>query len=191
MLFRSRQALTILAQDGYIYKHQGKGTFVSFRGKDITTNIYNYLVEDALEPITDIQMHYNLGLPTRIAKEKLGLAEKEQVLASNNIYFSDEIPIGQSFIQIPISMLKENHITVQSKEELLQFIKKDIYSLAKEAQVSIQLVQADEQVTPFLQLPEGTVLLYCEQLLFNKEKTAIARIKYYFVEGKYQIHFKL
>ena len=53
--------------------------------------------------------------------------------------------------------------------------------------MSVQLMEADEQVVPFLGIEPGTPLLHFEQLLFDKKQKPYARIKYYFCSGKYQI----
>lgn len=187
-----RQALTILTQDGYIYKHQGKGTYVSYdKDKKCKEKIYNFLLEDALEDIVHISMDYNFGLPTQIAREKLGLSVKEEVLASNNVYESETGPIGQSFLQIPVSILTECQVDLNSEEALLEFMDWNIYRKAVEAEVSIQLMEADEQVTPYLGVEPETPVLHIEQLLYDRENRAIGRIKYYFLSGKYQIQYRL
>ena len=186
-----RQALTILNQDGYIYKKQGKGTFVSYdRAKKQADKIYNFLSEDALEKITDIRIDYNMGLPTKIAQIKLQLADGEEVLASNNVYVGENDPIGQSFLQIPLDVLAENQIDTGNEEQLLEFMNKGLYRLAAGSEMSVQLMEADEQVVPFLKIEPGTPVLHFEQLLFDKKQKPYARIKYYFCSGKYQIQFR-
>lgn len=183
-----RQALTILNQDGYIYKKQGKGTFVSYdSAKKQKDKIYNFLSEDALEKITDIHADHNIGLPTKIAQIKLHLADGEEVLASNNVYVGENGPIGQSFLQIPLNVLAENQIDTKNEEQLLEFMNKGVYRLAAGSEMSVQLMEADEQVVPFLGIEPGTPLLHFEQLLFDKKQKPYARIKYYFCSGKYQI----
>lgn len=187
-----RQALTILTQDGYIHKHQGKGTYVSYgKGKRCKRKIYNYLSEDALEDIVHISMDCNFGPPTRIAREKLGLSEAEEVLASNNVYESENGPIGQSFLQIPVEILTKWRVDLDSEEALLKFMDQDIYRKAENAQVNIQVIEADEQVIPYLGVKPKTPLLHIEQLLYEEGSRAIARIKYYFRLGKYQIQYRL
>lgn len=183
-----RQALTILNQDGYIYKRQGKGTFVSYDSeKKQKDKIYNFLSEDALEEIVRIKPEYNFGKPTRIAQIKLELSEGEEVLASNNVYESVDGPIGQSFLQVPVKVLKENQIDPGSEEQLVKFMDKGVYCLADSCKLMAQLMEADDQVIPFLKVERGTPLLHFEQLLFDKHHRPIARIKYYFSSGKYQI----
>jgi DNA-binding GntR family transcriptional regulator/predicted GNAT family acetyltransferase len=187
-----RQALTILTQDGYIYKRQGKGTYVSFdKDKKLKEKIYNYLTEDVLEEIVRISMDHNFGLPTQIAREKLELSMEEEVLASNNVYFGEGGPVGQSFLQIPAHILKQCKVKMNSNKELLEFMNKGIYKEVAGAEVHIQIMEADEQVISYLDIASGTPLLHIEQMLYDRENRAIARIKYYFCQGRYQIQYRL
>lgn len=186
-----RQALAILNQDGYIYRKQGKGTYVSYDSeKKEKERIYNFLTEDALEQIINITIDYNVGKPTLIAKTKLELKESEEVLASNNVYESENGPIGQSFLQIPMWVLEQEGTEVQ-EEQLLALMNEKIYRKASNADMTIQLMEADEQVVPYLNVEPGTILLHFEQLLYDKNQRPIARIKYYFCTGKYQIRYRL
>ena len=115
----------------YIYKKQGKGTFVSYdSAKKQKDKIYNFLSEDALEKSPDIHADHNIGLPTKIAQIKTHLADGEEVLASNNVYVGENGPIGQSFLQIPLNVLAENQIDTKNEEQLLEFMNKGVYRLA-------------------------------------------------------------
>ncbi len=186
-----RQALAILNQDGYIYKKQGKGTYISYDSETKRNDkIHNFLVDDALEKIVRITLDYNFGLPTLIARKKLQLEDEEEVLASNNVYESENGPIGQSFLQIPLQLLERQGVDTQSRDELLMFMNETVYHLASEAEMTIQVMEADEQVVPYLHVQPGTVLLHFEQLLFDENHIPVARVKYYFCPGKYQIQYK-
>ena len=189
-----RQALTILTQDGFIYKRQGKGTFVSYDcRRNEKKNLYNFLRECAKEPVSRVTMDYNIGLPTNIAKQKLKLKDGDEVLASNNVYWGEEGPIGQSFLQIPMEVIMGSGIDGKEpdEEQLLHFMDSLIYQKAAKAHMTIQVVAADEQVISYMDIPEGTVLLHMEQILYGPDYTPAARIKYYFIPDKYQVDCQL
>ena len=189
-----RQALTILTQDGFIYKRQGKGTFVSYDcRRNEKKNLYNFLRECAKEPVSRVTMDYNIGLPTNIAKQKLKLKDGDEVLASNNVYWGEEGPIGQSFLQIPMEVIMGSGIDEKEpdEEQLLHFMDSMIYQKAVKAHMTIQVVAADEQVISYMDIPEGTVLLHMEQILYGPDYTPAARIKYYFIPDKYQVDCQL
>ena len=187
-----RQALAVLTQDGYIYKHQGKGTFVSYdQKKSGEPKIYNYLLESTREEITNVEMDFNISMPTEIARSKMRLKEGIEVLASNNVYLSDEGPISHSFVQIPMSYIESKGIDVQSEEELYQLINETIYQEGHGTEVSFQCIMADEQIIPFLGVDESTAVFYVEQLIYDTCNDPIARVKYHFLVGKYKITLQL
>lgn len=186
-----RQALAILHQDGLIHKQQGKGTVVIYNGDSpVKERYYNYVREDSLELITELKTDYNFGTPTHIAKRKLHLQDGEDVLASNNVYMSEDGPVGQIFLQIPVKILEQQNIDADSEKALSDFMDSGIYKLAYAAEMSVQLMEADEQVVPYLGVNEGTALLHMEQMLLNDVQEPVARIKYYLCLGKHQVMYK-
>lgn len=186
-----RQALTILVQDGYIYKQQGKGTFVSYdKNREEKRDIYNFILDCPAEKITSVKMDYNVDYPTKIAKNKLRLNEEEKVFASNNVYWGKNSPIAHSFLQIPLFFLERHSIPLK-KQQLYRLMNQLIYERAASAELSIQCAYADKQTMPFLLVEKGTPLLYLEQLLYNLENVPIARIKYYLKPDKYKVIFHI
>lgn len=149
--------------------------------------------ECAKEPVSRVTMDYNIGLPTNIAKQKLKLKDGDEVLASNNVYWGEEGPIGQSFLQIPMEVIMGSGIDEKEpdEEQLLHFMDSLIYQKAVKAHMTIQVVAADEQVISYMDIPEGTVLLHMEQILYGPDYTPAARIKYYFIPDKYQVDCQL
>ena len=206
-----RQALAILCQDGYIYKRQGKGTYVSYDSKKKERrNLYNFLMDCAIEPIHHVTAEYNVGPPTLIAREKLKLGPDEEVLASNNVYWGKEAPVGQAFMQIPIQLLDKLGVARDDEDALIRFMNEQIYQQAGTGDMTIQVAAADEQVVPFMEIEDGTILLYIEQILYGKpaspsmaggyeeppeeygrEGRPLARIKYYFLPEKYKVDCRL
>ena len=187
-----RQALAILCQDGYIYKHQGKGTYVSYDShKKEEKNLYNFLMDCAKEPILNVTADYNFGKPTLIAREKLKLEPEEEVLASNNVYWGEEGPVGQAFLQIPVRLLDDLGIRRDSEEALVRFMNEQLYQQAATGEMIIQAAGADEQVVSYMKIEEGTMLLYIEQILFGREGRPLARVKYYFLPDKYKVDCRL
>lgn len=182
-----RQALAILYQDGFIERFQGKGSYVrQWKQQEKEHKIENWLLEAALEPIESIELEYNIGKPTEIAKSKLRLSEEEEVLACNSVYSGRSGPISHSFVQIPMDFVKRERIETGMEESLSVLIHSLIYERAERAEFMVQTILADERVIPFLKVAKKTPLLYIQQILYSKG-IPIARIKYYFCPDKYQI----
>lgn len=184
-----RQALTILTEDGLIRKQQGKGSIVTkekkfFSAKD--SDLFNPMIEYALEAIESITVNYNFSPPTEVACNKLKISASEILLASNNVYKTDKA-IGHSFVQIPLSHLQALQIDLNDETAVTEILNQRIFKMATSANAMVKLVLAESHVTNFLDVEEGTPLLYIEEVLYNDE-TPIARCKFYFLPEAYEIN---
>lgn len=189
-----RQALTILAEDGLISKHQGKGTFITYKGEEeVVTNkaIVNSIIEFCKEEIDEIDISYNFAPPTDIAQQKLNIKASEIVMASNNIYLVDKIPVAHSFIQIPVKYINNCNVDLNSEEEVSKLINKTIFELATSAKLNVKLVHAEDNITAFLQIEVNELIIYIEEILYNENHESIARCKLYFIPDKYDLSFEI
>ncbi|NLN50309.1 MAG: GntR family transcriptional regulator [Acholeplasmataceae bacterium] len=113
-----RQALNNLVNDGYLYKHKGRGTFVAPRkieksiqgvrgfteemeglGKVVSSKVVKFLV---LEPSEEI-------------REKLFLKEDEKAIYVERIRYGDKMPILFETLYIPQNLFKD--LTAADMEE--------------------------------------------------------------------------
>ncbi|MBU3144842.1 GntR family transcriptional regulator [Clostridium sp. CF012] len=192
-----RQALTILNEDGVISKHQGKGTFVTYKGEDEETeevsnsNLENPIIQCCKEEIDEIRVSYNYGPPTDIAQQKLNISASEIVMASNNVYLVDKIPVAHSFIQIPVKYINNSNVNLNSEEEVSNLINKTIFELATYAKIHVKIVHAEENTTSFLEIHDNETIIYIEEILYNEQREGMARCKFYFIPDKYDLSFKV
>lgn len=189
-----RQALTILNEDGIIKKHQGKGTLVTYKKEHnliMPKKIYNPIIQCSKEEIDAINISYNYGAPTDIAQRKLNIKANEIVMASNNVYFVNQKPVGHAFIQIPVKYINGIKIDLNSENEVSNLINKNIFELADSAVMNVKLVFAEENITSFLQIKENEPVIHIEEILYNKESEGIARCKFYFIPDMYEIFFSI
>jgi DNA-binding GntR family transcriptional regulator len=189
-----RLALAILTEDGLIQKSQGKGSLVTYRGKEESAGdrrIFNPIIQCAKEEISAIDISYNYGPPTEIAQKRLGIKGTEIVMASNNVYFAGGKPVGHAFIQIPVKHINDIDFNINSKEEVSNLINKTIFELAESAKMTIRLVYAEENITSFLKIQPGEPVIYIEEILFNAQQEGTARCKLYFLPDKYEISINI
>ena len=186
-----RQALAILCEDGLIVKSQGKGTLVTKEKIQFDNNkISNPMINLCTNNIDDIIIHYNFNPPTDIAKAKLGLNKSDIVLASTNIYKSQEIPLGYSFAQIPIKVFHELNVDSNDEESISNLINHKIFEVAARSKFSIKLILANEIESNYLGVNESTPLLLMESIFYNSKAEAFARYKFYFNPQFYKLHFQ-
>jgi DNA-binding GntR family transcriptional regulator len=189
-----RQALTVLNEDGLIKKHQGKGTLVTYKKEnDIVAvkKVFNPIIQCSKEEIDAINTSYNYGAPTEVAQRKLDIGANEIIMASNNVYFVNQQPVGHSFIQIPVKHINGINIDLNSEDEVSNLINKNIFELADSAVMNIKLVFAEDNITSFLKIQENEPVVYIEEILYNKQSQGIARCKFYFIPDKYEIFLSI
>lgn len=189
-----RQALTILNEDGLIDKHQGKSTIVTYREnneKSSIKEIVNPIVQCAKEEIDEFNITYNYGPPTDIAQKKLNIKANEIIMASNNVYLANKVPIGHAFIQIPVRFINDINIDLNLTEEIYKLVNSTIFKRAASAKVNIRLIRAEKNITSFLQIANDEPVIYMEEILFDELDRGIARCKFYFIPEKYDICLSL
>lgn len=185
-----RQALAILCEDGLIIKSQGKGTIVAKR-KDVilSKKIVNPMTSMCLQPIDEIEIKYNYGPPTDIARAKLGLGKSDIVLASTNIFCTKEKVVGYSFIQIPTDCFVDLDIDSSSEISLKELVEHTIFDAASLLSMDIKLIFANKIEKNILKIEEGKPLLLIESILYNNTHEPFARCKFYFIPEYYNLHF--
>lgn len=187
-----RQALAILCEDGLIVRAQGRGTIVAPRRETpIGGKLLNPMTHFAKEKVDSVEIQYNYGPPTDIARVHLKLAKGDLVLASDALYHQNETIIGYSFTQIPTALFNELDVDITREDAVEQLVTHLIFEHAQFWHATVKLVYANEMEASHLQIPEGTPLLLLEVLLYDGGCAPFARAKFYFRPEYYRLQFQL
>src|SRR5690554_5525064 len=105
-----RQALNNLVNEGYLFRHKGKGTFVS--GRKIEKNIQgvrSFTEEMHAEGrvVKNKIIRFEIIDPTQAIKDKLFLDDQSKVIAVERIRYGDNIPVLHEELYIPFDMFKD------------------------------------------------------------------------------------
>jgi len=186
-----RQALAILSEDGLIIKVQGKGTIVAKRTEtQFIKNKINPMVQLAVEEIDLIENDYNFNPPTDIARQKLELSANDIVLASNNIFKTEDKVIGFSFIQVPTMMFDTFGVDAGNRDDIEKLLNTTIFENTSKSNMSIKLIYANEIEVKYLEVELNTPLLLIETILYNVGLRPFARCKFYFKPEHYKLTFQ-
>lgn len=105
-----RQALNNLVNEGFLYKHKGKGTFVSNR--KIEKNIHGVRgfteeMESMGKTVRSEVISFEEIIPSKEIQEKLFLEDNEEVYYIIRIRYGDDIPVLHEKLFIPKTLFKD------------------------------------------------------------------------------------
>lgn len=185
-----RQALAILAEDGLIVRSQGRETLVApKRAARAEEHVSNPMKRLCRVDIDSFRCRFNYGAPTRIAKDALALDAGDIVLAGECVYLSDKIPVGFSFIQVPITNLNALRVDVSDPSSVEALMTTTLFDAAEERTFTIKLIHAHESEALTLDIAEDSELILLEGLLKSKTPKTLARFKFYFIPEHYDLTF--
>lgn len=189
-----RQALVILVEDGLVVKQQGSGNYVCEslpRATSDGPHIANPALAFARRDIGKVDIKYNFSPPTKVAQRRLQISGNEVVLAANSFFFSGQRLVAHSFAQIPTSLIHTIDVDLTAEAQISELINTWVYELAHSAENYIRVISAEGSLLEMMQIPEGTTLVYIEQVLFDAQGGGIGRVKSYLLPAEFDIHFSL
>ncbi len=187
-----RQALAILCEDGLISRSQGRETIVcSHHEGNMSGKVFDPLATLARHSVDCIDIQYNYGPPTDIARTKLGLQKGDIVLASDAVYKVGAQITGYSFTQVPTSAFNAIGVDATKNDAIEQLVTHLIFEHAALWNASFKLVFANEMETHFLHVEEGHPLILLEAILRDQSHHPFARCKFYFLTEHYDLTFQL
>ncbi|HPX71584.1 MAG TPA: GntR family transcriptional regulator [Acholeplasmataceae bacterium] len=183
-----RQALTNLVNDGYLYRHKGKGTFVSQNkfekkihgvrsftqemsaiGKKVSSKILSFKKEEASKEIA----------------EKLFLENKEEVFYIERVRYGDETPVLYEQLFIPANLFK----TITEKDlkgSFYEYIEKKLGMDISYCFQSIEAVNADSKVSSILEVSKNSPKLLIVRNTFLSNGRPFEYVKSYYRADRYK-----
>ena len=190
-----RQAIEYLEKQGYLYREQGRGTFVSpqkLQKKMLElTSFSEDLVRKGIQPSQIIRSIYQVVPPEKILK-RLELPPERSVLRIERIRLGNDIPIGlqTSFVvlgddqQIDEADLKQYGSLYRILEEKLNII-------PTEADETLEVTLATPEEAVLLQVKPGAPLLLNERLTYDQNRKPAEFVKILYRGDRYQYVIRL
>jgi len=186
-----RQAIAILCEDGLVFNVQGKGNFVSPNYDQIPLGLEtlnNSIFTAAKTECDEIKMYYNYAPPAKVVQEKLNITASDISLVSNNVYYSKGKPISHAFYQLPVMYISAMGIDLNDEHCVHDLLNKKIYDVSSTSSFRISFSVTEESISEYLEVKQGTHVIFIEELLFNSTGNAIALCKYYLLPAYYSIN---
>ncbi|WP_025724510.1 GntR family transcriptional regulator [Acholeplasma granularum] len=166
-----RQALNNLVNEGYLYRHKGKGTFISER--KIEKNIHgvrSFTEEMAAmnrKVSNKILKFEKILVPNTIA-DKLFLSKKDEVYHIERVRYGDETPVLYEQLYIPVKLFK----TIEEsdlKHSFYEYVEKQMGFQISHCLQSIEAIKTPEEIHNILAVKENdpTLLIVRNTFLSN------------------------
>lgn len=190
-----RNALALLEQEGYVYRIQGKGCYVSSNYRQQSLDkIHSYtdailaagmapgrtILKNAVEPCT------------KKVAALLHLKERDPVFILKRIILADGLPICLTQATLPYAKLIDIDCYDFRSESLYDILENKYGYTIDRTAISFEASASDPQVSKLLSIPENTPLLIYNSISYSKigkDELPIELCESYYLTNK--IKYKL
>lgn len=189
-----RKAIEELEQEGYVYKVQGKGTFV--RGVQKRQDLFSItsctqdVVRQGMVPTRKV-----VGSDVVDADNKrlrnLGLAKDEKVFRLSRIYYADGEAINFTTAYLPYKYFPKIEQYDFANASLYETIENDYQAKITRAERSIEAVIAFDETCKYLNVHPGVPLLLFQCVTYGEVKgkeCPIETFKSYYRSDKFKFY---
>lgn len=184
----ARQALNNLVNDGYLYRHKGKGTFISQR--KIEKNIHgvrSFTEEMAAtnRKVSNQILKFEKMLVTPLIAEKLFLTKKDEVYNIERVRYGDDTPVLFEQLYIPVKIFK----TIQKsdmKSSFYEYVENKLGLQISHCIQSIEAITASKEINEILHTKENSPALLIERNTFLTNGRPFEYVKSYYRADQYK-----
>ena len=177
-----RKAIDELVNEGYLYKKQGKGTFVKGRGFEQGLIKLSGCSEDirryGLEPKPYV-LRAAIETPSKRVAKMLEINKEQQTFYMERVIYGDEIPINKNKSYIPYHLVPGIEKLDFNKESLYKVIEKDYGIVIKRAIRTVEAILANEEIALQLKIKEGAPVMLFKGQVYADLKGKEVIIEYF------------
>jgi GntR family transcriptional regulator len=189
-----RKALDELVNEGYLYRVQGKGTFV--KGHDLKQDLFNFasctqdIIDHGMTPSRKV-IQAKVETCRADTSRILGIASDEKVFVLERVYYANYDPINCTLTYLPYRYFPDI--------EQFDFEKESLYNVL-ETRYRVKLVRATralearlalQDMAEQLRLHEGAPLLYFEAVTYgilDGKEVAIEMFRSHYRTDKFKFY---
>jgi GntR family transcriptional regulator len=186
-----RQALRMMVSKGYLYREQGKGTFVTpqkmQQSIDILKSFSEGIVSRGCTPGQKI-LSLNLVKPSERIREKLELPENHQeVMFIKRVRYSNEQPIAIQRSYLNLGYRRDFSAEELEKRGSLYALLNEKYGLVPtEAVETLGATVASEEEAELLGISSGAPLLNVDRTVWSQNHTIMEYLRAVYRADRYQ-----
>jgi len=155
-----RQALNNLVNEGYVYRHKGKGTFVQQQKIDKLIHGVRSFTEEMMSTNRTVKnkiIRFEVIQANSELAEKLFLQEGDEVFAIERVRYGGEIPVLFEELFVPKQIFRNLEKDV-FKGSFYKFVESQNYKISHCIQI-IEVKKADEKKADYLKIEKSDSVL--------------------------------
>ncbi|MBT2678920.1 GntR family transcriptional regulator [Bacillus sp. ISL-35] len=183
-----RQALTNLVNDGYLYRHKGKGTFVNQKKVEQhlqgMTSFTEDMKERGLTPGSRLVSFEIIPASRKIA-DTLHLGEHTPLFEIKRVRLADDAPLALETTYLPANLAKGLTEEIIN-HSLYKYIEEKLSLTIHEATQEIEAAIAKEHELPLLEIDKGSPVLLIHRTSYLKDGTPFEYVKSAYRADRYK-----
>lgn len=181
-----RKAIDILVNEGYLYKVQGKGTYV--KGQKFTQGLINLtscteeIKSHGLKPEAKI-INTRIETANKKIEKYFNLQPDEKVFFTERVFYGDGFPINTTKSYIPYKLITGIEKYDFSKNSLYKVLDEEYNIKITRANRTIEAILAYDEVAKLLDIEEGRPILFFKGWVYgmvNGNETIVEFFKTYY-----------
>ena len=179
-----RQAINNLLIDGYIYRHKGRGTFVTFNKKEIRKHEGSFLsftneMKLLDSPVSTTLLKFEKSVADEMCAQRLQLKIGDPIYYVERLRSSKNIPLAFERLYLPYKMYGELDESV-FHGSFYRFIQEELKWRIKNCQYAIEARGVPKRVAELLHQKEGEPALYLNSVTYLENGRAFVYTRFYF-----------
>ena len=174
-----REALRSLAEDGFVTRVQGSGTFVTHRPRlrnnlDVNFGVSELIRTMDMEPGSR-EVRVSQGAASADDARRLHLSPGDRVVSVERVRTADGRPVVFSVDVVPASLFGANDAIVSrvGQGSIYDLLDRELGIVVRQGVASLRPANADGRLAARLGVPEGTLLLYILQVDYDTDGRAV------------------
>ncbi len=189
-----RKAVDELVNEGYLYKIQGKGTYVKTdeRSNNLfaITSCTEDVVRMGMKPTKKVMVAELVYANAKRAKA-LEITQEERVFMLGRILFADQEPLNYTVTFLPEKLFPGIDRHSFDRESLYQVLQEEYGVRLTKARRTIEAILARDEVAEYLDIEEGSpiILFRCVTYgIVNGKEIPVENFKCYYRTDKFKFY---
>ncbi len=183
-----RQALNNLVTDGYLYRHKGKGTFVSVRKIEKSIHgvrSFTEEMESMNRKVSSKVLEFSIQKATPEISEKLFLNEGEEVIRIERVRYGNEVPVLFEQLYIPRQIFKM--LTIENMEgSFYKYVENHLNLRISHCIQTIEAKLSDTKTSTILDVDKHSAVLVITRNTFLNNGRPFEYVKSYYRADQYR-----